>query len=467
LKINRNIFSDIRFWILLYFLIRLIQITQPPLEIAHNWRQCTGLMVSRNFYEINANIIYPRVDMAGEKTGITGTEFPLFNYLIYLFAKVFGWTDWYGRFINLIVSSFGIYWFSRLVAGYFTRKHAFYASLILLNSLWFAYSRKTMPDTFSISLAMGGLLFALEYLRGGRAWNLFVFFILTLSGLLSKIPAGLVLVVLILPYLDPNIKLGRKVLVGLLFGAIMVPVSWWYFLWVPYLVKEFGFWHYYMGTGIINGAHEIMSHMDQTLEKFYFPALNYIGFGLFLIGIVMAFIRKEKRLLQVFGLCFIALIFYMLKAGFAFYHHNYYILPFVPVMALMAGYTLSQVKKPVFRNVLAFAVAVEIIINALPEFRVNSDQKYKLNLESLTATYAKPGDLIAINCGPNPQQIYLAHRKGWNLENGEQLQLNYLNEIKAKGCKVLIINKHEDLKPKELPFKKLSDDADFTVYSLF
>src|SRR5256885_261898 len=100
-----SIFSDIRFWIVLYFLIRLFHITQPPLEVAHNWRQSTGLMVSRNFYEVEANILYPRVDMAGDKTGITGTEFPLLNYLIYLVAKVFGWADWYGRLINLIVSS--------------------------------------------------------------------------------------------------------------------------------------------------------------------------------------------------------------------------------------------------------------------------------------------------------------------------------------------------------------------------
>src|ERR1017187_10683118 len=119
------LFSDFRFWIILYFVIRLYNITQPPLEIAHSWRQCTGLMVSRNFYEIDANIFYPRVDMAGEKTGITGTEFPLFNYLIYLVAKVFGLADWYGRLINLIISSLGIYWFYRILVTYFNKKLAF------------------------------------------------------------------------------------------------------------------------------------------------------------------------------------------------------------------------------------------------------------------------------------------------------------------------------------------------------
>lgn len=83
MKINwRLIFTDVRTWILIFFLIRLVGITNPPVDIAHSWRQITGNMVSRIFLEIDANIMYPRVDMAGEKSGITGTEFPLLNYLI-------------------------------------------------------------------------------------------------------------------------------------------------------------------------------------------------------------------------------------------------------------------------------------------------------------------------------------------------------------------------------------------------
>ena len=100
---------DVRFWILLFFLLRLIGITQPPLEVAHNWRQTTVTMVSRNFYETDARIWLPKVDMAGEKSGITGMEFPLFNYLIYLMSLLFGYTHWYGRLINLVISSAGIW----------------------------------------------------------------------------------------------------------------------------------------------------------------------------------------------------------------------------------------------------------------------------------------------------------------------------------------------------------------------
>lgn len=461
----RNWAKDIRFWILLYFFIRLFHITQPPLEIAHNWRQCTGLMVARNFYEIDANIMYPRLDNGGDKTGITGTEFPLFNYLIYLFAKLFGWSDWYGRLINLIVSSLGVYWFYRLLAKYLRPQIAFYAALVLLNSLWFAYSRKTMPDTFSLSLVIGGLLFALDYLYSGRTWRLLAFFFLTLCGMLSKIPAGFILITLLLPMLDGRVPILRKVLLAVTGCIMMAPVSWWYFIWVPYLVKEFGFWHYYMGTSITEGSHEIVTHLDQAIQKFYFAALNFIGFGVFLGGVLYAIRQKERTLLLAFLLCSLAFFVFILKAGFAFYHHNYYIIPFVPFMAMMAGYALSEIKKPVYRNILTLAIAVEVIINALPEFRINSDQRYKLALESEAARYTAPNDLIAINCGPNPQQIYLLHRKGWDLTNDEAQDSSYISILRQKGCKVLFINKHEG-QVAPLPYHKLGENDDLIVYKL-
>ena len=64
--------KDIRFWILLFFVVRLYGIFFPPLEVSHNWRQTTVTMVARNFVEDGADILHPKIDIAGEKSGITG-----------------------------------------------------------------------------------------------------------------------------------------------------------------------------------------------------------------------------------------------------------------------------------------------------------------------------------------------------------------------------------------------------------
>jgi Gpi18-like mannosyltransferase len=107
-------------------------------------------MIARNFLENGVNILHPTIDMAGEKSGIIGSEFPFYNYLIYLGSVLFDYSHWIGRLINLFVSSFGLYFFYKLIKNLFDKQTAFNATIVLTVSIWFAFSRKIMPDTFSV-----------------------------------------------------------------------------------------------------------------------------------------------------------------------------------------------------------------------------------------------------------------------------------------------------------------------------
>src|SRR3990170_1190215 len=206
-----TLFSDIRFWILFFFLLRMYGITYAPLEVGHNWRQTDGLMIARNFYEHDSNIFYPTVDLAGEKTGIVGCEFPILNYLVYLASLVFGYEHWYGRIIVLIFSSVGILFFYKLNRKFFGESTAFNASIIMLVSLWFSYSRKIIPDAFAVSLCIISLYYAFKYFEQGKLWQLFLFFVLALVGCLSKVLAATVLTVLLIPMLDKKNPMQRKI----------------------------------------------------------------------------------------------------------------------------------------------------------------------------------------------------------------------------------------------------------------
>src|SRR5690606_34525032 len=81
---------DIRVIIVLFFLVRLYGITNPPLETTHHWRQTSVTMVARNLVEDHLNVLYPRMDTAGALTGITGMEFPFLNTLIAFCIILFG-----------------------------------------------------------------------------------------------------------------------------------------------------------------------------------------------------------------------------------------------------------------------------------------------------------------------------------------------------------------------------------------
>lgn len=437
------IFKDIRFWIFLFFLIRMIGITNPPLEVAHNWRQTTGTMVTRNFYEESANIFYPRIDFAGEKTGITGMEFPLLNYIDYWVSELFGYQHWYGRLINLIVSSLGIWFFFRILMRYFSWGTAFNASLILLVSIWFAYSRKIMPDTFATSLVLTGFFYACRYFEdaGKKGLYLALYAVLTLLGILAKLPVGFLLILYVFFIFNKRIPVNLKIGFFIVSGILLAPVAWWYFSWVPYLVEKYQFWHFFMGKPIGTGAQELAVYWKDGLKHFYDAALKYTGFLAFLTGLFFAFKNGNKLLLRITGLCFAAFMVVALKAGFTFTHHSYYIIPFVPIMALTAGYGISQFSKKWIQVLFLTAIILEGTLNQLHDFRIKEHELAFVKLESEMDRFSKRTDLIAVNTGDNPTAIYFAHRKGWVASNDELLDPTFRASIRKKGCKYIVVLK--------------------------
>lgn len=475
---------DVRFWILLFFLLRLIGITQPPLEVAHNWRQTTVTMVSRNFYETDARIWLPRVDMAGEKSGITGMEFPLFNYLIYLMSLLFGYTHWYGRLINLVISSAGIWAFYRLVKRFLDEKTAFNATLILLPSLWLMYSRKIMPDTFSVSLVMLGLDAACRWLYDRKAWPwLSVAALLIAAGLLSKVPAGLALALLPFLLLDKTQPVKRRLILFAVSTAALLPTLWWYAFQVPFLNEKGGFVHFFMGKPFLDGAAELMERIGLMAGMFYDIALKFSGFALFLIGLVSLFFVPDKKLLVWFLLSSLLFLGFMFRAGENFVRHSYYMVPFIPVMAVVAALGLSRLSAGLIPNAgakranvtakprlqwlptaLLALVILEGVLNQQHDLRIKDESKTLLRLETLMDSLDPSGGLVAVNSGQYPTPLYFAHRKGWLLENHQMANEKLTDSLKTLGLKKIIVLKKAFGTPISLNKTILYDDADFSVY---
>lgn len=462
------IIQDIRFWIVLFFIVRMVGICNPPIETAHNWRQTTVTMVARNFVETNNNIFYPRIDIAGEKTGITGMEFPLLNYIIYLFSTVFGYEHWYGRLINLLISSLGIYFFYRLIKEFFSQKAAFYSSLFLLFSVWFSYSRKIMPDTFSVSLVLMGLFFAaLFFLRKSRSiFFLLLFFFFALAGVLSKFPSVILLSPLGLFILNKDYCIKRKLALIFACTVICAIVLFWYFYWVPHLVAEYGFWHFFMGTGLIQGAVEIVSNLWIAISHFYDGAMKYSGFAVFICGLVYVFYKRMKLHLMVLLLFSVSFLFIMLKAGNTFVHHSYYIIPFVPAMAFICGTLLSELKLRNIAVLLMIIVGLENILNQQHDFFIKDKDIAIVNIESDLSKFSKQSDLIAINSAPYPTPMYFAHRKGWLVSNAELQNNSFTASLKERKCKYVIILKQSFGTETQMPLKKIIDNKHYCIYEL-
>ena len=175
-------------------------------------------------------------------------EFPILNYLIYLVSLIFGYNHWYGRLINMIVSTIGIYFFYKIIKRYFTSDHAFYASMILILSLWFSYSRKIMPDTFSTSLVIISIYYDLNFLYQKNIFlNLLLYFFFGLLGVLAKLPAVFLFIIFTPIIFDKNILFKQKIYFSFISVLLLIPVICWYFYWVPFLVDKYKFYHFFMG----------------------------------------------------------------------------------------------------------------------------------------------------------------------------------------------------------------------------
>ena len=463
--------KNIYFWVFLFFVIRLIGITNPPLEIAHNWRQSTVVMVARNFHEQHHNLLYPRIDIAGEKTGITGMEFPILNYSIALTADIFGYQHWYGRLINLIISSLGIIYFFRLVRNYFNKEIAFTAALLLLSSIWFAYARKMMPDTFSVSFIIASFYFGSNYLENrtnkNNIWNLLISLICLLIGALSKIPAAYLIAVYLLLFLDKRILLKYKIILSIGVGITLIPVILWYFLWVPHLVEQFGFWHFFMGKNISQGWLEISTNLNETLKKFYSDGIKYIGFSLFLYGMFLALKNKHTLLLSILGITTVLFFIIILQAGETFYKHSYYIIPYVPIMVLIASYAIHQIHSKRIQLLLVIAICLEGVLNQIHDFRVKPEFAEIQHLSKDLNTFSLKKDLILINSGSNPTPMYFAHRKGWVFDNEYINDPKHIVELNEKGLKYIVVLKQAFAEEIKLPYPIVIDKQEWCVYKTY
>jgi hypothetical protein len=172
----------------------------------------------------------------------------------------------------------------------------------------------------------------------------------------------------------------------------------------------------------MNGGKAFLESPFLLLQQLVFhPFVSYLAFGLCLYGVIR--LAKQgvswawKLSLPLFLVLFTG---YALKAGVIFLTHEYYILPMVPLLAILGGYALSTLGK--FSWVFMLLISMEAIGNQLYDFRLNRSEAYKLELGHLAERYIPTQALVAINGNSNPQELYFLGRSGWNLSDDKLRQ---------------------------------------------
>lgn len=453
---------DVRLWILVLLLIRLENIDLAPFD-EHNWRQTMTLGVARNYAEVDATFFHPRTIVCDSRGGIFAQEFPLFNYCVFLLWKVFGEQNWCFRLFNLLVASMGLWAFSQIVKRLAGERAALFATVMFGVSVAFIYARKGMPDVFAVSLALLGVQWGWRFLEERKVQHLALFGVFAGLGMLCKMPAACTVALLTAAFWGGSVD--KKVKIQLLgVGAAGVALmAAWYFVWVPSTEKEYGFPLFYP-TGLSEGWRQLVEMKTDTLARFYPIALtSRIAFLFCLVGIGLALWRKNQPILLTFAASFGLLFALMLKAGGTFSGHEYYIIPFVPMMALLAGYGLSEsVRNQWVQLAIIVAIAVEAVWHHKKDFFIPWENQKFLKLEEIVDQHVPKDSRILVNHREgSPVMLYAAHRRGWTVTDRMKDSAWVAGESTV-GMNFLVIERSrwQDT----LPFPRLYEDNDFQIY---
>lgn len=324
---------------------RLFFITSPLMDF-HSERQTQTAAITRNFYQTDANIFTPRfiyVEMRGrEAPGVTGMEFPVYQYIVSLAYRVFGAHDYIGRLFSLIFGVGAIYYAYLLVKKYYGARAALLAgAFFALNPAAVFFTRTFQPDPMALFSLVAGLYYLLDWFDTQAAASLTRAALFMALSLLIKPPYIVVLAPIVLyKFVEGRLwaperrrDLGLSAAVG---GAVIAVVLAWFY---------YSFTYTFGKTGLTVARGSYPTQIYKTWEfwlapQFYWEALKRIwilltpfGTLLFAAGLVIA--AKNKKWLPV--IAFGGYLLYFVGVAEYNWPHYYYQLPLIPVAALAIG----------------------------------------------------------------------------------------------------------------------------------
>lgn len=457
--------------LLFVFFTQLFTIFNPPLESAHAWRQSLTYMVARNFYQEPTSIIHPKVDIAGCNDGIMASELPVLPYLTSLGYKVTGFNYWLGHLINLIISFSGIYCFYLLIRKLLTNeKLAFYASLALLFSIWLMFSRKMMPDTFSVSMALISVYFLMLFLQHGSWISLVLFALLASLSLLSKIPAALIFTPVILLVFQKGYSL--KIKTATVFAGIMALVLplYWYMVKVDSIVNTHHFQLFFPRNFQV-GTAELLAFQNNLFNQFMHQSFSgYIFSILSFFGLWCVLAKLRNKGIWLLMVTLPLMFYFMYKTGYVFATHSYYMIPLLPFLALAAGYGLLQLKFK-YNYIVLLAAVLESITGQWNDYFIKKDKWYLTGIEAESNTFCNRNEKIICNGSPNPQLMFFLNKKGFSLTHQEILIDEKVNDAMNCGASWLVIDRNQPMANELLPrldtlYKNRISTKNLTAYKL-
>ena len=320
----------------------------------HAWRQGDTASTARNFYEESPNIFFPRIDVRGDTTGITGMEFPLYQYTVSLFYHLFQKDhEFFGLLVSLI-SYIMIFFFLRILFP--NIEQIYLLGSFISVSILFKWAHKFMPETFGLALSLGGLILysrkktltaQMLLLLGALTKPFFIFFFLPVlwdfvSGLAKKV------------------FLRQHFFGGL---ASLIIFSSWYFWWSPYISDYYGIGQYFYFLGNISWKHIFLfvtlKHYLIVAESIAIHYLSPLFIVSFMLG--LGYIYKKCEYHLYFYIALLCLFIIPLVSDHHFHVHPYFLMALVPFVVLANALGISIIGQRLQQKSFVFILVSSLI----------------------------------------------------------------------------------------------------------
>ncbi len=432
------------------FVVRLWNLTAPIAD-RHSWNQISTATVIRHFVEDGLDPLHPQWDvLKGDETGprIEAEEAPLYHVATALFARLFGPPEPIARLLSIIASLVAAWFLFRLVRRLADDLAATCAALFfLLAPFGWYYGRAVMSDMWMVAMLVVAVERYEYWLREKCPAALFqAALAVMLAGLFKPFALHVGLALLIM-------QIGRGGLRSLLdwrlfvFAAIALAPP---LLWVRHAAQIGSLgnvtaagesWltaeHLWGPVGLLWSGEFWFKIQARLLDQMATPIVSVLA------GVALLWPESRRRAGPLIA-WLIAALAYLLLVRDGNQMHDYYQLPFLPVLAALAGIGLAQLATRLDHRWIALLLAVFVVWSGL---YVRS--AFRLDLSShraglLVREVSRHDDLIlALDPGVTRknQVLYAAHRRGWHERS---LKADTITKHVARGARWLVLCLSDD-----------------------
>ena len=439
-----------------YVLLHVPFFLQPDVQGTHQWRQADTAAVARNFATESMNFFLPRVDARDQFSGVTGMEFPLFNYLVALVYKVTHttWVGW-GKGLSLLCALLSMVWLSRFVLlreG--LQDRLLWFTVFGFMPFVFNFSSKFMPEFLALLCAIGFVLAWRTYQQKRRgSYALMACLALAVSMLIRPYYAFYGLPMLIGFIQAVRSKAYRQAGLLAVMGAVtLLPFALWYGVWFFYLNAHNGFGYYfYLGSPFSKNVQAyfttwvIVGGLLKTLCQDY---LGWVLLPFFVYGSWQIWRRQPVTTVVTWQRYFYAISVLIVLAlplviGTHFIVHYYYLDAALPavVIASFLGVQAFVQRLPKIGWTLWVLILLGLFAGTWHHYRFDPeltklDQQKAMLLQGISKQM-----LIVTPYGKNPIYLYALDRKGWAFRPSTQ-KAQCIAQLRATyqhGAKALLL----------------------------